>query len=633
MRRIPLGAALTLASAMVAPPSQTASAQDGATQAVPQAKVTTIATFAGVSAREVAALAKGNLLYLSTDSNVVLVYDRARKKTSVALKGDFYGIHAASTGHHLGLLRLSEDRKSYEMWTVAVDPVSGLATGAPRRVGMTPASWMRTSPNGKEIAFVSNGDFPSKILVVPFNGGRERLIAEGFYSGPIRWPPDGKWIYFSKWEANGSNARVVKAPAAGGAPVEVTPSVRNPIPGVTPDGRYVMAVTDGQGLDVTFTTFDVNVAPVGKVELKFPVDGIRLDYAWSHDGYHIVYAMKTITVVTHAADYTGVRSRVIPGLNTAGAALSPDNTLIISSEFDSNNRAQTVLRNADGSNPKVLASMGLGRASVVNYPPLVNPWSPDGRLVAYPSDTMRTLMVYDTKTGKSFAVARAGLGIGQWHFRSDGKAVLYVAFDGEYPKVTVTAREVTLDGKSRVLRDVSVEAPGGGAFLGDSVLWSAKLTKLLPFGGTPRPMFDVVPDGTPVPAGSNPFSPALSPDAKWLARTAVNRKGIDLAAVDGSTTRTLPVSFTFDPGNAVKFHPNGREIIAPAAPAGNTPGGLMAVPLDGSAARRVVTFGKGEKLASYSISSDGKTIVYAVSGTPATVLLDIDLSPGIPGRH
>lgn len=55
----------------------------------------------------------------------------------------------------------------------------------------------------------------------------------------------------------------------------------------------------------------------------------------------------------------------------------------------------------------------------------------------------------------------------------------------------------------------------------------------------------------------------------------------------------------------------------------------MAVPLDGTAPRRLVTFGKGETLNSYSISSDGKTILYVMSGVPATVLLDVDLSPGI----
>jgi Tol biopolymer transport system component len=632
MKRIPVIAMLVVASGTVVALAWTAPVPRRGAQSVPAAKITTIATFPGVSATEVAAGAHGNLLYMTTDSGVVLVYDRAQRKTSVAVKGDFNGVVTSATGDHLGLLRPAEDKNSRNMWTVAVDPKTGIATGAPRRVSLMDAGAMRISPDGKEIAFISYAKLKSTVFVVPFNAGKERVVAEGLFDSPIRYSPDGKWIYVVKWTMLGSTY-VARIPAGGGDAVEVTPSVKEATPGITPDGRYVVALTAEKALNMTYTVFDANKQKVGDVGVKFPVDGARIDYAWTHDGYHQVWALKTASVVAHAADYAGTANRVIPGINGPNTTLSPDGKSILSDEFDGKNGMQIVLRNADGSNPRVLAPIGLTQFESLHWHRLNSPWSPDGRYVTYETDTLQALMVYDTKTGKSKEIAHTDQMIRQAHFRSDGKAVLYVAFAG-MPPMTVTVREATLEGKERVLRDISTEAPGGGDFLDDSILYSGRLAKLLPFGGTPRPLFEVVPENTAVPPiSSNPFRPSASPDGRLLARTAVNRKGIDLAAIDGSSKRTLPVSFAFDQGNPVRFHPNGREIIAPVAASDGSPAGLMAVPLDGSVPRRLVTFAKNETLMSYSISSDGKTILYVVSGASATVLYDVDLSPGISGKH
>jgi Tol biopolymer transport system component len=631
MKRAISVATLVIVAGTVAAFRYTAPAPHGGTQARPAAKITTIATFPGVNASEVAAGAHGNLLYMTTDSGV-LVYDRTRQKTSVSLKGKYSGVVAAQTGDRLGLMKPSEDAQSVNMWSVAVDPATGIATGAPRRVSMTDAGSMRISPDGKEIAFISYGKLRAKVFIVPLNGGKEREVAEGLFEGPIRFSPDGKWIYVEKWTML-RNAYVVRIPAGGGEPVEVTPSVQAGYPLVTPDGRYVMALTAEKGLNLTFTIFDADKKPVGNVGVKFPVEGARIDHAWTNDGYHQVWAMKTSSVVVHAADYAGTANRIVPGINGPNTTLSPDGKLILSDEFDGKNGMQTVLRNADGSDPRVLAPIGYSQEEYSFVHRLHSPWSPDSRYVAYATDSLRTLAVYDTKTGKSTTIAHAGMFIRQTHFRSDGKMVLFVAFDGTESNLTVSAREATLDGKAHVLRDLSTEAPGGGAFLGDSIIVSGKLAKLLPLKGAPRLSYEAIPKGTVVPRGSSPFQPSLSSDNRWLARTAFDRKGIHLSAIDGSSTRTLPVSFAFDQENPVTFHPNGREIIAPTIASDGSPAGLMAVPLDGTAPRRLVTFGKNEKLMSYSISTDGKTIVYVVSGVPATVLLDVDLSPGIPGKH
>src|SRR4051812_426755 len=223
---------LVIAAATVAAFRISPRTAHGASTAPPKATVTTIVSLPGVSTREVAVGGHGNFVYMTTDSNEVLVYDRATKKTSVVIHGSFSGVNGAPSGDHIGLVHLAEGANprtsgSHLLWTLAVDPATGLATGEPRRLSMTPSYQMRISPDGKQVAFLSDTK-TTQLIVVPINGGAERVVAEGDFDVPIRWSPVGKWIYVAKTTL--IHNYVVRVPASGGTPTEVTPSVKSPSP-------------------------------------------------------------------------------------------------------------------------------------------------------------------------------------------------------------------------------------------------------------------------------------------------------------------------------------------------------------------------------------------------------------------
>jgi hypothetical protein len=142
------------------------------------------------------------LIYYVTDARV-RVYDRVKKTTTEVMKGNYTYIASSTAGDQLALVRPAEDSKPGPnrqefVWTVSVNPQTGAATSEPRRVSMLPAATPRFSPDGRTIAFIATGN-PRKMVVIPASGGVERVLFErGGPQGPVRWSPDGNWIYFSQ---------------------------------------------------------------------------------------------------------------------------------------------------------------------------------------------------------------------------------------------------------------------------------------------------------------------------------------------------------------------------------------------------------------------------------------------------
>lgn len=587
-----------------------------------QAKVTTIASLPAMNVSQVAVGGRGKFIYLTTPNGVVL-YDRTKKKSRIIAKGNFSTASGSPSGDWLVLLRATEAATPANdgdlPWILPLDPVTGAAAGVPRRVSMTPAIAMRISPDEKQIAFITGGP-DHRIMLVPVNGGVEKMIARGSYWAPIRWSPDGKSIYATLDSDKGN--RVERVSISTGTSAAASPETQEATPGLTPDGRYVIVQSGGKALNAIYTVFDTNQKRLGDVGVRIP-QGDWIDDAWMNDGYHWVAAMWTASIVVHSGDYRGGTSRVIPGIGSEDASLSPDGSLIFSQEPDPSGVVRYVIRNANGSNPKVLGSVDRFFGSVLS-----TPWSPDSRYVLFRADSGRSLMSYDAREGRSRQIAHSEGLLLQPHWRSDSKAVLYTSLDGQRDQLKSSLAEASLDGRSRILRDMTSEANKHGGvppvFLTDSITYDRPNGTVTSIGGGIRKLFDAPPLNT---TGSA-FLPSVSPDGRWLARTAIDRKGIDIVAMDGSVRRTIPVSLPFI-SLPVSFHPNGREVVVPVKSSGKFQGGFMSVPLDGGTPRRILAVGENESLAWYSISADGKTIIYTTNGAQRTLLVDIDFSPGI----
>ncbi len=79
----------------------------------------------------------------------------------------------------------------------------------------------RWSPDGREIAFVSNRAGNPDLWVMPASGGVPRAVTRGPGNDhdPV-WSPDGRWLTFLSIQENVSDVWIV--PVAGGEPIRVT---------------------------------------------------------------------------------------------------------------------------------------------------------------------------------------------------------------------------------------------------------------------------------------------------------------------------------------------------------------------------------------------------------------------------
>jgi Tol biopolymer transport system component len=119
--------------------------------------------------------------------------------------------------------------------------------------GMDWEDWNpRWSPDGRQIAFVRSGyeiadipepaGGPAGLWVMNADGSNQRLVT-GMAAGAQEWSPDGKWIAFVASGDGTEGADVWLAPAAGGAPKDISQ-----IPG---DESNISWSPDSQALAVT----------------------------------------------------------------------------------------------------------------------------------------------------------------------------------------------------------------------------------------------------------------------------------------------------------------------------------------------------------------------------------------------
>src|SRR5262245_58019744 len=191
--------------------------------------------------------ADGQRTYFTNSAGEAWLYDRTLKTKTRISAGPLWDLNVSPVGDALAYTKGGEQRGAQHVWTIALNPATGLATGAERQLSADQADVASISPDGKLIAFARDdaSGVGQSVVVVPSRGGAERVVAPTQPSSiaNIRWTPDGKTLYF------GVNPPVACVPEWSCLPLNQ--NLRQP-PGsirrVSVSGGAITTITTARGL-------------------------------------------------------------------------------------------------------------------------------------------------------------------------------------------------------------------------------------------------------------------------------------------------------------------------------------------------------------------------------------------------
>lgn len=157
-----------------------------------------------------------------------------------------------------------------------------------RQVGR--ADW---SPDGKQIAFVSNISGRNNLWLVPADGGwpTQLTVSDQRQAAPA-WSPDGKWIaYQSDYDGDEQWDIFIVSPRTGQVVnLTNTREIAEESPTWSPDGRYLAYLVKPKASSVfEVDIFDMVMRKVQHLTSDTAKDKMNVGSVWSKDGTRIAY--------------------------------------------------------------------------------------------------------------------------------------------------------------------------------------------------------------------------------------------------------------------------------------------------------------------------------------------------------
>src|SRR5215467_2447139 len=160
-----------------------------------------------------------------------------------------------------------------------------------RAVGGT--TW---SPDGKNVAFISNMSGRNNLWTVPADGGWpvQLTVSDQRQTAPA-WSPDGKWIaYQSDYDGDEQWDIFMVSPKTGKVVnLTQTREIAETSPVWSPDGRYLAyEVKPKTSAAVEIDVYDMIMREVKHVTSNTPQDKRNANPIWSKDGKYIAYTQE-----------------------------------------------------------------------------------------------------------------------------------------------------------------------------------------------------------------------------------------------------------------------------------------------------------------------------------------------------
>lgn len=626
----------------------------GGTQAsmtpIPRATVREVATVDGY-VDSFARLPNGRVvLYAVNDST--FAHDVASKRRTL-LGTDMVIGSVSPQGDRLVFTRRAEDGSGTQrLWTIPINPQTGIATGAEQLVSPRPKRGTpKFSPDGRLIAFwglsaTQSGSFD--LLLIPPTGGAERLVGTYGAARSFGWSADGLAIDVDV-DGLGIQANPQRIVIDGGgrhALFPLTEVTSKMTVGVLPGGTAAIFTSNP---DVFL--YRTAAGAEGQIDVSLPAldDAWGFDFSLDRDSRYLTTTYNLPERGVRVLDMEAGRTRTVlpnetswlPAWSTDGRRLAVLTGNV--SHYD------VAIMNADGSGLRrypMSMTLGLWTSSSDAW---WKPWSPDGRHLAFyvqsgsrvgwTRERQRHIAILDVASGATRVLVTSPREFYRhFQWRPDGKALRFItgavarAGTREGPRIV----EVDLEGRERVLRDLSAEFPGmTGVFLGShaaavSVRVGENTERFaVPLGsGAARRL----PDSPETRAlrGGGANAPGVLLSEESLALFAPGENGtvsaIHILSSAGEPPRTIRMPFANSAGTG---YPDGKAVVVNGKVVGDSLHRFFFVSLEDGAQRMLGAVAGGGPGVRLAASPDRKFVAYVHNGPYTSTIHEIDFGPAI----
>src|SRR5579871_352881 len=292
-------------------------------------------------------------------------------------------------------------------------------------------SW---SPDGKQIAFVTNTSGRSNIWLVPSEGGwPTQLTVSNQRQTSVAWSPEGRWIaYVSDYDGNEQwDLFLVSSTSGQVFNLSNTPEVSEESPTWSADGQmlaYAVKPKNASGHEIDF--IDVNSKKVTHLTSNTPKGLSNIAPLWSKDGKQIVFTQSRAdgkdsnVFVANVSDAKATNLTPHEGeQNFFSSSISPDGKTILISSNARNGYDNVGLLN--------IATKKIDWLTNEKWEMDAGSFSPDGKHATWTinRDGNFDIFSYDVQGHQAHALPLAKgvntLGGGRVPFTQDGRRMLY----------------------------------------------------------------------------------------------------------------------------------------------------------------------------------------------------------------